>query len=229
MLPLYPAMRVIDNVNFSAQTLWEEALEEGTAYSPTGTSAGVQFLREACDLRGILEDSYDVVLSSHCLEHIANPLRALREWRRVCRPEGYLCLIVPHRDGTFDWKRSVTTIEHFRSDAEKDVDEGDSTHFDEVIQFHDLSMDPGVSSFEELRSRVADNRTVRGVHHHVFDLRSAVLLVSEAGWRPIAAKARRPWDILVLAQNSAAPSVAHKSKSILRGSPFRSDHKRLFH
>ncbi len=228
MLPLYPAMRAVDNVNFSAQTLWEKALKEGTAYLPAGRPVGIQFLREASDLHDIPDDSYDVVISSHCLEHIANPLRALREWRRVCRPGGYLCLIVPHLDGTFDWKRPVTTIGHYRSDLENDVGESDSTHFDEVIRCHDLSMDPGVSSFEELRSRVANNLTVRSVHHHVFDLRSAVLLVSEAGWRPTAAKARRPCDIMVLAQESTDLSAGHKSKSILRGSPFRSDHWRLF-
>jgi hypothetical protein len=64
---------------------------------------------------------------------------------------------------------------------------------------------------------------VRGVHHHVFDLRNAVLLVSEAGWAPTAAEARRPYDILVLAQNSTAPPTRHELRSVLRGSPFRSD------
>ena len=227
MLPLYPVIHALDNVNFSTQTLWEKGLEEGTPYAPTGTPVGIQFLREASDLRDIPKHSYNIVISSHCLEHIANPLRALREWRRICQPAGYLCLILPHRDGTFDWRRPVTTIRHYRSDAANDVGESDDTHFEEVLRCHDLSMDPGVSSAEEFRRRVADNRTVRGVHHHVFDLRSAVLLISEAGWIPIAAKARRPHDILVLAQNSTGPFSGYDLKSILRGSPFRSEHKRL--
>jgi len=223
MLPLYPALRAIDNVNYAAQTLWGEALEEGAPYAPAGRPTGVQFLREATDLHGIREHSYDVILSSHCLEHIANPLRAIREWRRVCRPDGYLCLVVPHRDGTFDRKRPVTQIEHYRSDDESNVDEDDDTHFGEVIRCHDLRRDPGVRTSQDLERRVADNRTVRGVHHHVFDLRNAVLLVSEAGWAPTAAEARRPYDILVLAQNSTAPPTRHELRSVLRGSPFRSD------
>lgn len=223
MLPLYPALRSIDNVNYAAQTLWGEALEEGAPYVPAGRPTGVQFLREATDLLGIPEDSYDVVLSSHCLEHIANPLRALREWRRVCRPDGHLCLIVPHRDGTFDRKRPITPIGHYRSDENNDVGEEDDTHFAEVIQCHDLRRDPGVRSAQELMRRVADNRTVRGVHHHVFDLRSAVLLVSEAGWTPTSVEARRPYDILVLAQNSTTPPTGCDLRSISKGSPFRSD------
>ena len=223
MLPLYPALNVLDNVNYSAQTLWGETLEEGTPYAPEATPLGVQFLREATDLDGIQEHAYDVILSSHCLEHIANPLRALREWQRVCRPEGHLCLIVPHRDGTFDRKRPITPIGHYRSDDRHNVGEDDDTHFGEVIRYHDLRRDPGVHSAQEFMRRVADNRTVRGVHHHVFDLRSAVLLISEAGWTPTAAEARRPYDILVLAQNSTASSAGYDLTSILRGSPFRSD------
>jgi SAM-dependent methyltransferase len=223
ILPLYQAMGEVDNLNFASCTLWEEAHDEGTPYAPEGIVKGVQFLGEATNLSNIREASYDIVLSSHCLEHIANPLRALREWQTVCRPAGYLCVIVPHRDGTFDRRRPVTLIEHFRSDADSNVDEGDETHFDEVIRLHDLRRDPGVRSVEELRKRVADNRTVRAIHHHVFDLRSAVLLIREAGWTPIAAEARRPYDILVLAQNLPSLPNSHDLRAVIRGSPFKSD------
>lgn len=126
-----------------------------------------------------------------------------------------------HRDGTFDRKRPITPIGHYRSDENNDVGEEDDTHFDEVIQCHDLRRDPGVRSTQELIRRVADNRTVRGVHHHVFDLRSAVLLVSEAGWTPTSVEARRPYDILVLAQNSTTPPTGCDLRSISKGSPFR--------
>lgn len=223
MLPLYPVMSAIDNVNFSTQTLWEKALEDGTPYAPMGIRVGTQFLREATDLRGIPESYYDGAFSSHCLEHIANPLRALREWRRVCRPGGFLCLVVPHRDGSFDRNRPVTSLEHYRSDFQNNVDESDDTHFDEVVRCHDLRRDPGVRSMDEFKRRVADNLTVRGIHHHVFDLGSAVQLIGEAGWTPTAAEARRPYDIVVLAQNLANKPEGYDAESILRSSPFRSD------
>jgi hypothetical protein len=54
-------------------------------------------------------------------------------------------------------------------------------------------------------------------------LRNAVLLVFEAGWTPTAAEARRPYNILVLAQNLTAQPLECDTGSILRGSPFRSD------
>jgi SAM-dependent methyltransferase len=226
ILPIYPVMTSLDIVNFSDQTLWEGSLVEGAPFAPEGTPLGIQFLREATALQGIPDHSYDVVFSSHCLEHTANPLRALKEWKRICKPEGYLCLVLPHRDGTFDWRRPVTPISHYLSDEQNDVGEGDETHFEEIIQLHDVRRDSGVQSVNELKRRVADNLNSRAVHHHVLDLKSAVSLVSGSGWTPTAAEARRPFDIVVLARNYAGPAADIDWASLLKASPFPSDRPR---
>lgn len=42
--------------------------------------------------------SYQTVFSHHCLEHLTDPIRALRNWSRILRPGGHLIVIVPHRD-----------------------------------------------------------------------------------------------------------------------------------
>lgn len=42
--------------------------------------------------------SADCVFSSHLLEHIQDYKGALREWWRVLKPGGYLCLYLPHAD-----------------------------------------------------------------------------------------------------------------------------------
>jgi ADP-heptose:LPS heptosyltransferase/predicted SAM-dependent methyltransferase len=42
--------------------------------------------------------SMDFVFSSHCLEHIEDHKSALKEWWRVVRPGGYLCLYLPHKE-----------------------------------------------------------------------------------------------------------------------------------
>jgi len=55
--------------------------------------------------------SLDYVLSSHVLEHFHDPVRALEEWLRVVRPGGYVFMVIPHRDRTFDHDRSLTSVE----------------------------------------------------------------------------------------------------------------------
>lgn len=54
------------------------------------------------------DDSFDFVLASHVLEHLPDPIRALKEWERVARR--YVLVILPHRDRTFDRDRPVTPV-----------------------------------------------------------------------------------------------------------------------
>lgn len=42
--------------------------------------------------------SYDTVHSSHCLEHMPDPRRALHEWWSLVKPGGFLIIVVPHED-----------------------------------------------------------------------------------------------------------------------------------
>lgn len=46
-------------------------------------------------LRGIADESFDFVYSSHCLEHMVDPSEALRNWWRVLRHGGFLVVVVP--------------------------------------------------------------------------------------------------------------------------------------
>lgn len=57
------------------------------------------------------DESQDFVLSSHVLEHFPDPIKTLKEWYRVVRPEGYVFMIVPHQERTFDRGRARTTID----------------------------------------------------------------------------------------------------------------------
>ncbi len=52
----------------------------------------------------------DYVLSSHAIEHFFDPIKALKEWHRVIRPGGYIFIIVPHKDRTFDSYRETTSL-----------------------------------------------------------------------------------------------------------------------
>ncbi|AWW49653.1 methyltransferase domain-containing protein [Polynucleobacter paneuropaeus] len=49
-------------------------------------------------LEGVLDDQFDFVYSSHCLEDLENPLEALKNWLRVTKPGGFLIVSVPDED-----------------------------------------------------------------------------------------------------------------------------------
>jgi SAM-dependent methyltransferase len=55
-------------------------------------------------------NSVDFVLSSHVIEHFPDPIKALKEWYRVVKPGGYLYIVAPHKERTFDKDRPRTTL-----------------------------------------------------------------------------------------------------------------------
>lgn len=53
---------------------------------------------DASRIKVLADDAFDAVFSSHTLEHIEDYKAALREWWRLVRIGGHLCLYLPHRD-----------------------------------------------------------------------------------------------------------------------------------
>jgi SAM-dependent methyltransferase len=200
-LPVYPLLASLDGVQVpNAHALWHGELEEGAYETDQPGLGGRLWLRDASTLEELPSESYDAVLSSHVLEHIANPLGALEEWIRVLRPGGTFLIVVPHKEGCADHRRPTTTLEHMIEDQRAGTDEDDMTHADEVIRLHDIARDPPARDPETLRRRVLDNANVRALHHHVFTLPSALQLLDHAGLRLLRATARWPHDIYVLAE-----------------------------
>jgi SAM-dependent methyltransferase len=55
------------------------------------------------DAMALPDGTFDFVFSSHCLEHLVNPIAALKHWRTRLRPGGVLFLYLPHPDMEY-WK-----------------------------------------------------------------------------------------------------------------------------
>jgi SAM-dependent methyltransferase len=205
ILPVYRHVQHLDNVNFSSQTAWEDGLRDGGDFRfDPAKPPGRQFLREATALSGLADASYDFVLSSHCLEHCANPLAALREWRRVTRDGGHLLLILPNPRHIFDHHRPITTLAHLRDDFLRQTGEDDLTHLPEILAQHDLALDPLAGSPEQFRARSLLNAQNRCLHHHVFDLTLMRAILAETGWDVLALEEVRPMHLIALAQKAAA-------------------------
>lgn len=200
-IPVYPVAARIDNCNFGSRTVWEGVISEGDTFVFDKDKApGHQHVAEASNLRCIEESSYDFVLSSHCIEHLANPLQGVAEWIRVLKQDGLLVLVVPHKDGTFDHRRPVTSLEHLIQDFDGQTDEGDLTHLEEILKLHDLSKDPGVEDFQLFQERSKLNMENRCLHHHVFDTRLAVEVVNHMGLQILSVEIFHPYHIVVIAR-----------------------------
>jgi SAM-dependent methyltransferase len=169
-LPLYQVVSNLDGVNFSRETVWEGTLISMGTFEYYRNKTGIQFIAEASNLDSINSESYDFVISSNCLEHIANPLKAIKEWVRVVKHEGLLLLVLPKKNSNFDHNREITKFRHLLEDFESDVSEYDLTHLPEILKLHDLKKDWAAGNFNDFKSRSLDNFNNRTLHHHVFDL-----------------------------------------------------------
>jgi SAM-dependent methyltransferase len=94
------------NVDFSdsMDTIYKRAELEGF-----GEALPVDIIASGDDLP-LPDESQGFVVSSHVLEHMPDPIKALAEWCRVIRPGGYILMIVPHRDRIFDKPRPRTPL-----------------------------------------------------------------------------------------------------------------------
>ena len=201
ILPLYPIIGSLDGCNFAARTIWEGELTAGQTYQfDRQRPKGYQYLNDAVDLRDIAGEKYDFVLSSHCLEHIANPLKALREWLRVLKPRGFLLLVVPAKKWSFDRKRPTTEMHHLLSDYENNVGEDDLTHLPEIIALSDVVFDIGSPGRPNMPVNPADNLQNRNLHHHVYDDKLLENVYQYLDLKILAVDYAEPGHIIILGQ-----------------------------
>lgn len=181
-LPVYNNLQNLDGVNFSGATVWEGSIKEGKTYNFFKNKTGTQFISDGTELSQIGDGAYEFLLSSNCLEHIANPLKALHEWHRILKNKGVIILVLPNKASNFDHSRPVTSFQHILDDYHNCTTEYDLTHFDEIMELHDLSRDPPAGNLENFRNRSLDNFNNRTLHHHVFDLELMSSLLRYVGF-----------------------------------------------
>jgi SAM-dependent methyltransferase len=197
-LPIYSLVGSLDNCDFSRATTWASHGED-YVFSPA-KRPGKSIFRDATDLSSIPDHTYDFILSSHNLEHFANPVKAIQEWKRVTRPGGSMIVVLPNYSKTFDHRRMPTTVDHIFEDLAKDTQEDDLTHLPEILEKHDLSRDPGAGSADAFHRRSLANFENRCLHHHVFDKANSRELLSRCGLEVLAVDLVRPFHILLVAR-----------------------------
>jgi SAM-dependent methyltransferase len=178
IISLYDIAETVDNVNYSRVTMWDNPdLSRFATFRKT-------IISEASDLGNIESNSYDFVASSNVIEHLSNPLRALLEMKRVVRPGGLVIAIAPHKDITFDHKRSLTNIDSLIRVFKLSPPEGDISHFNlnEIFENYDLDLDPPAGDLDSFKKRTLDNKSNRALHQTVFNTQ---LLLEMFNWAEI--------------------------------------------
>jgi SAM-dependent methyltransferase len=198
VLPIYEEIKRLDNCDFSKATVWAEHSE--TFRFSANKTPGKTLFCDGSALVDVPNGAYDVVLSAHNLEHFANPIKALKEWQRVLRPNGALILVLPNYRETFDHLRKPTSVDHMFADFEDGTGEDDLTHLQEILQKHDLKRDAGAGSRQEFEKRSLDNFSNRCLHHHVFDEHNSRELLSRVGFDVLTVDLALPFHICLMAR-----------------------------
>lgn len=143
-----------------------------------GALLGKQYYTHASELSFAASASYSIIFSSHNLEHLPNPLKALFEWDRVLAPGGHMILILPWPDRTYDSPRERHNMLHFIQDY---LDPSDARlldfHYEAILRGSDFeNIDPAdpergrrgfVKSLTEARDALKPNWEDDS-HWHVF-------------------------------------------------------------
>ncbi|OGW58853.1 MAG: hypothetical protein A2Y48_02110 [Nitrospirae bacterium RIFCSPLOW2_12_42_9] len=110
------------------------------------------------------DESFEFVLSEHVLEHLSDPVRAIKEWKRILKPKGKIFLFLPHKERTFDRNRERTRLAHLFDDYSMQISATDTTHLEDWIR---NVIRPGLAP--QYKSIPAEKHPELGlIHHHVW-------------------------------------------------------------
>jgi demethylmenaquinone methyltransferase/2-methoxy-6-polyprenyl-1,4-benzoquinol methylase len=90
------------------------------AFEKFGTRGPVRFHMGDAERLPFADDSFDIVWSSGSIQYWPNPVAALREFRRVCRPGGQVLVIGPNYPNRTFFQKLADVIMHFYTEEEAD-------------------------------------------------------------------------------------------------------------
>ena len=130
-----------------------------------GKNNKIDYLTDATNLYFAKDNEFDFVCSSHVLEHLSNPIKALKEWIRVIKKEGIIYCGIPDKRFIFDYKRERTSLKHLIKDYKKNIKGHDNTHI------NDLANNLGESKCVYNKKRFIENLKTNPLiytHYHVW-------------------------------------------------------------
>ena len=121
------------------------------------------------DQRGLsdfADESQDFIVFNHVIEHVANPVHAVKELFRVVRPGGMVVISAPDKNYTYDRKRPLTPFAHLLAEYQQGVADVTDDHYLDFIR----AVEPRLlGGSEALLQQEVNNLRNRREHAHVWD------------------------------------------------------------
>jgi hypothetical protein len=168
-----------DNANSISFFNHKVAMEQHASTSYPDNTKNTYFgdATEKKDFEQLNDQHFDMIITSHTLEHIANPIKALKLWYTLTTNNGIIITIVPEKKCCWDRSREYTTQEHLMGDFNSNTTEQDMTHLHEA------------SCMQESRPTyykdVGDTNNARIIHHHTFCRETLIDIHKVAGFEEI--------------------------------------------
>jgi SAM-dependent methyltransferase len=127
---------------------------------------------DAQTLRTFPDDSVDFIIANHVLEHLEDPIGALKSLVRVTRRDGIIFLTLPDARHSFDHLRERTTVEHLLRDHNEGTQTSRDHHYAEWATYIE-----GIGP-EGVLARAAEYAAADAHHHfHVWELQGFLALL----------------------------------------------------
>lgn len=139
-----------------------------------GQIAPVDLLADAVQLP-VRPASLDFLIASHVLEHLPQPLAALRSWHDALVPGGVLLLKVPDKRFTFDAPRSPTTLQHLIDEHDHPGSFDRRAHFADWVE-HVGHMSASAPGFDQAVAKLMEEDY--SIHYHVWSAGDLLEIIS---------------------------------------------------
>ncbi len=130
---------------------------------------------DAQTLESFGNDSVDFIIANHVLEHLEDPIGALKSFLRVARRTGIIFLTLPDPRHSFDHLRERTSVEHLLRDHTEGPHTSREHHYGEWATFIEGIGPDGVPA------RAAEYAAADARHHfHVWELEGFLAFLQAA-------------------------------------------------
>lgn len=175
---LNAALEVSKGVKVRYADLQSEA-EHRSWYSSPCEITPPDILTDIESMQGIDDCSVDFIIANHVLEHVENPLRALRAVSRALRNDGIVFIALPDKRFSFDKRRSITPLAHIIADYEQGPDRSLIQHYEDWSR--NVEGLKGVAYDEKVSALLAQRANI---HFHVWDYHAMAEMFAYAATLP---------------------------------------------